>query len=231
MSRAKALRNSINISRARANTLSKKIVKLLDREDTRIRILYDRIVKDAVARSTENIRLSVLAGELARETNDFTAFNDGMHNVCRSEDNVICGNSCCPRRFPVCGGTNDCPLGKCCNHREDRFALTRSHTNVSALFGVKHFVRPALNFTTSNQNAYFRFIHAKLESLNNTMLLLGIAKNRSIYATTRNERTISSFRVALKQDLKTVVNYKSLIEEGRKKIKSLKDKIIFFQTH
>ena len=225
MAKAKLLRKSINISRARMKELNKKMVTLLDREGIRVRNFYDRIVQDAISKSEENIRLSDIAGKIARETSDFTTFNDEMHNVCRSDKVVLCGNSCCPERFPVCGGANDCPVGKCCSHKREHFALTRFHTNVSRLFGVKHFVRPALNFTMSNQNAYFRFIRTKLERLSNTLLLLNLAKNRINKTITRNEKIVANFRVSLKEDIKSVGIYKSLMAQGSKKIKGMKDKI------
>ena len=139
------------------NTLNTKIVSLVNRGNA-WRKYFHHIIQEAKSRSEENIRVSILAAETAQKTINFTAINDDVGSACKPDDSVSCAHSCCPKLFPVCGGTGGCPSGKCCTGGEGRFALTKSYTNVSTLFGVKRYVRPDLNFTVSNENAYFSLI-------------------------------------------------------------------------
>ena len=96
-SKAKLLRDSLNISKARMNTLNTKIVSLVNRGNAHVRKYFHHIIQEAKSRSEENIRVSILAAETAQKTINFTAINDDVGSACKPDDSVSCAHSCCPK--------------------------------------------------------------------------------------------------------------------------------------
>lgn len=181
-------------------------------EGVSLRKQHTDILKRAISKSKENIRISKLVDKASITTNNFsTPVLDSIpaqYNDCGLISNISCGSTCCPGKFPVCGGTANCPVGKCCSKTTGSLDLKHEYVDVSSVYGINP-IKPLLNFKNISKAAYTNEMKKNIRRLSESLVTLRRASNRNKLMQSENEKSIANIRFTIKKESISLNEYKN----------------------
>jgi hypothetical protein len=107
-SKIRNLKFAIQTAKNKSRSLDKEIAYDEHAEKNIMQNKHAKILNDTIFKSEENVRISQVVDIAANRTANFSVpvldFTPTQYGECGLFLNITCGDSCCPNRFPVCGG-------------------------------------------------------------------------------------------------------------------------------
>jgi hypothetical protein len=208
----KNLKNAIKAAEKKLGLIDREISDVAHAEKLRIQKKHSSMLNDMIIHSKDNIRQSKIIDISAHETSNFTVPELNLKvtedSECGTLLNITCGAGCCPKEFPICGGTLDCPVGKCCSKISGPSKLINKYVNVSTFYGIE-LIKPLLDYKNISKIAYTSKIHKIIQDLQLALKLLKEAEVANELAQRSNGNSIRNIQAGIKKEGIAVNRYKN----------------------
>lgn len=211
-SKIQKIKFAIQTAQNKSDRLTKEIAFYDIHDNNIMQEKHAKILSNASAYSLHIVRISRAVDAAAFRTINFSAPIFGATategSKCDAIPSVSCGSSCCPDQFPTCGGTDNCPAGKCCSKLSGPVNLRSEYVNVSAIYGID-LIQPVLSYKNMSREAYMNKIYSMTHALRQAREKLVKAKEENMMMQTENAKIIVNVSWTFKRENKGLQQYKN----------------------